>query len=143
MHHIGIVVKDLGKATRHYEVAMSAVQVASTVRDPVQLADIAFVKIPGNNVLVELIAPYAEEAPVTGFLKHRGGGLHHVCYSASDIRTTQDEWRKDGAIPVFGPVPALAFGGSPILFMYLRDRSLVELVEGSQDVDPVGLLKEG
>lgn len=143
VHHIGVVVKGLEPALKVYVTLFSGSLVRPAADDPLQQAHIGFVSLPGNQVLVELIAPYAAGAPVASFLQHRGGGLHHVCYAVRDIDAVREDWRANGAVPVFGPAPAVAFGGRRILFVYLRDRSLVELVEGDLDDDPIELLAEG
>lgn len=143
MHHVGVVVKDLSQGLRTYETLFRASKVGPVVDDTIQQAQICFMELPGNRVLVELVAPYSDSAPVANFLERYGGGLHHVCYVTQDIEKVRKIWRTGGAIPVFGPAPAAAFAGHSVMFMYLRDRSLVELVEADPEASPKELLVRG
>jgi methylmalonyl-CoA/ethylmalonyl-CoA epimerase len=128
LHHYGIVVADLAAGRRTY-LGAGASPVGDTYADPIQKAHICFLQMPGNPSLIELIAPYADDAPVANFLERYGGGLHHACYMTVELEATVERFRHAGALPVFGPQPAVAFGDRPIIFLYGRDRSLLELVE--------------
>jgi methylmalonyl-CoA/ethylmalonyl-CoA epimerase len=139
IHHHGIIVPDLSAAKASY-LRAGAVPVGETYRDPVQQAHICFLQMPGNATLVELVAPYSDSSPVAPFLARYGGGLHHICYMVNQLRPTVNRLRLTGALPVFGPEPAVAFRGQHIAFLYLRDRSLVELVEAGRTMRPAALL---
>lgn len=141
LHHYGLVVADLAAGSRTY-LGAGASQVGPTYDDPIQKAQICFLHLPGNASLIELIAPYAADAPVANFLERHGGGIHHVCYMTERLEETAAQLRSAGALPVFGPVPAVAFGGRPIRFLYGRDRCLLELVEAAPHETPVGILAD-
>jgi len=95
--------------------------------DEVQKVKVAFVDC-GGGVSLELIEPLTVDSPVTRFLKG-GGGLHHLCYEVDDIDEAVDDLRGQGALLVCSPVPAAAFNGKKIAFLYLYKKSLIEIVE--------------
>ena len=139
LHHYGMVVADLEAGSRTY-LGAGARPVGDTYADPIQKAHIRFLQMPGNPSLIELIAPYAEDAPVAGFLDRYGGGIHHACYMTDQLDHVVTQLRNAGALPVFGPEPAVAFGGRTVAFLYGRDRSLLELVEAAPHATPAAIL---
>jgi methylmalonyl-CoA/ethylmalonyl-CoA epimerase len=58
-----------------------------------------------------------------------GGGSYHLCFETSDIDGALAHAKKNGCIIVSLPVPAVAFQGRRIAWIYTRSRQLFELVE--------------
>lgn len=141
LHHYGIVVADLAAGRRTY-LGAGAYSVGATYADPIQKAHICFLQMPDNPSLIELIAPFAADAPVANFLERYGGGIHHACYMTDQLEATVARLRGAGALPVFGPEPAVAFGRRRIIFLYGRDRSLLELVETADGDTSLGILAD-
>lgn len=78
--------------------------------------------------LLELVEPVAADSPAMA-LAQRGGGLHHVCYEVDDLDGWVEHSKRQGMLLVAAPVPAPAFAGRRIAWMYSQDRLLVEYLE--------------
>lgn len=104
------------------------VPLGAPVLDPLQTVRVGFVAPrSGNGASVEFIEPTDENSRVALFLK-RGGGFHHVCYQVRDLQGELERARAGGALIVQEPVPAVAFDGRTIAWLYTPDRQLVELL---------------
>jgi methylmalonyl-CoA/ethylmalonyl-CoA epimerase len=45
---------------------------------------VVFITLP--NTKIELLHPFGDASPITGFLeKNPAGGIHHICYEVDDI----------------------------------------------------------
>jgi methylmalonyl-CoA/ethylmalonyl-CoA epimerase len=55
--------------------------------------------------------------------------LHHLCFVTKDLERELARVKALGALVVQPPVPAVAFQGRRIAWIYTRDRLLVELLE--------------
>jgi methylmalonyl-CoA/ethylmalonyl-CoA epimerase len=64
-------------------------------------------------------------------LKKDGGGAYHLCFETSDIEAALTHAKDNGCIVISGPVPAVAFDGRRIAWIYTRSRQLFELVEAA------------
>jgi methylmalonyl-CoA/ethylmalonyl-CoA epimerase len=77
---------------------------------------------------VELVEPATPDSTVGRELK-KGGGLNHLCYELDDIEGQVEDAVADGAILAVAPVPAVAFSGHRIAFVYFRKVGPIEFVE--------------
>ena len=80
---------------------------------------------------LELIHPLSENSPVAPALK-RGGGLNHICYRVEDLESSIQAMVANGAKVVREPLPAVAFDGRRVTFLYTRERELIEFVEAGR-----------
>lgn len=128
-HHIGFVVPSIEEAAGQMCESIAADWDRRIIHDPMQHAKVAFLhsRVAGNPV-VELVEPAGEESPVSRFLK-RGGGLHHLCYEVDRLETTLDVCRSRGELLARRPMPAVAFGGRRIAWVYTQQKLLVEYLE--------------
>jgi len=62
-------------------------------------------------------------------LAKSGGGAYHLCFETSDIEQALVHAKNNGCIVISGPVPAVAFNGRRIAWIYTKSRQLFELVE--------------
>jgi methylmalonyl-CoA/ethylmalonyl-CoA epimerase len=62
-------------------------------------------------------------------LAKSGGGAYHLCFETSDIDQALVHAKNNGCMIVSPPVPAVAFGGRRIAWIFTRSRQLFELVE--------------
>jgi methylmalonyl-CoA/ethylmalonyl-CoA epimerase len=127
LHHVGIVVQSLESWGQAYAGSLGLVPEAEIVHDPIQKVRVQFWRDDTAN-LVELIEPAAPDSPVWGELK-KGGGLNHLCYEVDDLERRVEDAVSGGAILAVSPVPAVAFSGRRIAFLYFRKLGLIEFVE--------------
>lgn len=127
LHHVGVVVADIAEAVKRYTTKFSYEVCTEVFHDPVQTAYVQFLRLPGDSIFLELVAPDSERSKVTNALRN-GGGLNHLCYATPDIDKCWASFRARGLFPLQRPVPAVAFGGRRIAW-FLHDRVPFELVE--------------
>ena len=77
---------------------------------------------------IELIAPLGDDAPIHQYLR-KELGAYHICYEADDLDALLVHLRANRCLVVSGPVPAVAFGGRRIAWVFLPTRHLIEVVE--------------
>lgn len=126
LHHVGYATPDIAKSRVLYE-DMGFSAVTPIIFDPIQKVRVIFLGT-GADVLVELVEPAEEKSPVSNFLQKRGPGLHHLCYEVTDIERACATMREKGGILTCEPVPAAAFDGRRIAFVFRRE-GLIELLE--------------
>jgi len=128
--HIGVAVAQIEPALRHYQDILGYQLISGPFDDPIQRVRVCFIKRPNpeHDPQVELIAPLDDKSPIQRVLS-AGGGAYHICYEVNDIEKTLATCRSKGCLIVSQPVPAVAFGGRKIAWMYLPSRQLVELLQ--------------
>jgi methylmalonyl-CoA/ethylmalonyl-CoA epimerase len=77
---------------------------------------------------LELVEPADQKSPVISFLK-QGGGLHHICHQVASVQTELDKCWSSGGVVAKEPLPAVAFGGRLIGWVYTADGLLIEYLE--------------
>jgi methylmalonyl-CoA/ethylmalonyl-CoA epimerase len=127
LHHVGIVAENLEDTGAAYARALGLVPDSEIFHDPVQKVRVQFWRDEETS-LVELIEPAAPDSPVWRELR-KGGGLNHLCYEVDDIGRQVEEAVAGGAILAVAPVPAVAFSGRQIAFLYFPRVGLIEFVE--------------
>lgn len=128
-HHIGFVVASIENSVKGFVQTLQAEWDGKIFHDPNQVVNVTFLqgKVTGSPVL-ELVEPAGEKSPVQPFLK-RGGGLHHLCYEVDDLEAQLQLSRMQGGITVRPPLPAVAFDGRRIAWVYTKNKLLVEYLE--------------
>lgn len=128
--HVGVAVPSLGPATEALTALFGYRVVSGPFDDPIQKVQVNFLAKSSDDVAeIELIAPIAEDSPIRSMLAKDGGGAYHLCFETSDIEGALAHAKKNGCIVVSPPVPAVAFEGRRIAWIYTRSRQLFELVE--------------
>ena len=128
LHHVGILVGDIPDSVAQYVNRFGYQVKSDLIHDPKQQARVQFVRLPGDSVYLEFVTPDGPQSRLSGALS-KGGGLHHLCYSADDIDSACADLRSKGMTLVRPPIPAVAFEGRRIAWLMGRDRLLMELVE--------------
>lgn len=133
-HHIGMACHDIEVTARFY-VDLGYKQ-GETVYDSLQNVKICFLEYTGGGAanggsypIIELVSPYDDKSPVNKYLSKNGVGPYHICYMVGDIERSILELRKKQFIAVSHPVPAVAFGGRKVCFLFNKAVGLIELVE--------------
>jgi len=128
MHHVGVAVKDIPAATADYVKSYGYEVRSEVVHDPLQTAFVQFLRLPGDSVYVEFVAPDGPQSKLTNALR-KGGGLNHICYSTDDIEGACEKLRAEGMLLLQAPVPAVAFPGRRIAWLMGAAAYPIELVE--------------
>jgi len=128
-HHIGIAVPDLDAAVASYEKLLGCRLIDGPYEDPVQKARVCFLNTPeAGHPTIECVAPASPDSHVHRLIG-KGAGAYHLCYEVPDLAAALETARAAGCLLVSGPVPAVAFGGRSIAWLYAPSRTLLELVE--------------
>jgi methylmalonyl-CoA/ethylmalonyl-CoA epimerase len=132
--HVGVAVPSLGPAAESLAKLFGYKLVSGPFDDPIQKVSVEFLSQSADDTAeIELIAPAAEDSPIRSMLAKDGGGAYHLCFETSDIDAALAHAKALGCIVVSPPVPAVAFEGRRIAWIYTRSRQLFELVEASLD----------
>jgi len=128
LHHIGIVVPQIRPVLEGFAASIGAQPDSEIIYDPLQQVSVAFMRPSTPGPAIELIEPAGENCPVSK-LARSGGGLHHLCYEVNDLETELETARSHGGIVVRKPLPAVAFGGRRIAWVFTRYKLLLEYLE--------------
>ena len=132
-HHVGFVVASIEKSAASFAQSLGAEWDGHIIHDPNQGVRVTFLRSRhAADPLFELVEPAGENAPVQAFVK-RGGGLHHVCYEVENLEEALARIRAVGGLITRPPLPAVAFAGRRIAWVYTRNKLLIEYLERSGD----------
>lgn len=128
-HHVGFVVASIANSVQGFTSMLQADWDGQVFHDPNQGVRVTFLKSRCmGDPLWELVEPVDDQSPVYSFAA-KGGGLHHVCYVVDKLELALADARELGAIVTRQPMPAVAFGGRHIAWIYTRNRLLIEYLE--------------
>ena len=132
INHVGIATPSIADSLKMYADLYGATDVTHVGPLPEQGVSVVFVNLP--NAQVELIEPYGESSPLTGFLaKNPLGGQHHVCFEVPDIHAAKAELEAMGA-RILGE-PRIGAHGTPVFFIHPKDMGgvLTEIMESPKE----------
>jgi len=133
LHHLGFVVASISAAIDRFSRTISASWDGRIIHDPLQRVNVTFLTPAcASEPQVELVEPAGNDAPVAKFLSKNGGGLHHLCYEVPELETQMALSKSQGAMVLRQPAPAAAFDGRRIVWVYTRDRLLLEFLESTK-----------
>lgn len=128
-HHVGYVVRSIAEIGKEFARSLGTEWSGEIIHDPLQEAKVAFIFWGWPHVpSLELLEPAGDKSPLSKFLA-KGGGLHHICYEVDSLETQLQQSRGAGCLVVKEPLPAAAFGGRKIAWVYTRQKLLVEYLE--------------
>jgi methylmalonyl-CoA/ethylmalonyl-CoA epimerase len=128
--HVGVVVGSLDVATAYYASHFGLREVGGRIVDPLQDVELQFLEDDAG-ARIELIRPLSADSPSARALK-AGGGLNHICYQVADLDASVRALVASEAKVVREAMPAVAFGGRRVAFLYTRQRELIEFVEAER-----------
>ena len=134
LHHVGHAVKEIGPAAELYARRFGYDLVTEVIHDPCQTAHVRFLRLRGDVVYLELVAPDGEGSKLVNAVK-RGGGLNHLCYSCGPIEAAIEALEATGMKLISDPKPGVAFGGRRICWLLGQDPLPIELVERRDEDD--------
>jgi methylmalonyl-CoA/ethylmalonyl-CoA epimerase len=127
---VGVAVPSLEPTTELLSTLLGYRIVSGPFDDPIQKVRVVFLAKSQRDVVeIELIAPGSEDSPIRSMLKKSGGGSYHLCFETDDIEAALARATDKGCVVVSQPVPAVAFQGRRIAWIYTTSRQLFELVE--------------
>ena len=129
LHHNGYATGDLDRMAASLEKRFGYVRESAVIHDLVQTAQVLFLRLPAGRAWVELVAPDGPQSKLSGFLKKRGEGWHHICHETPDILAAGTALRNQGMLQICAPVPAAAFPGRRISWFMDANGFLAELLE--------------
>jgi methylmalonyl-CoA/ethylmalonyl-CoA epimerase len=128
--HVGVAVPSLAPTTQTLSSLFGYKVVSGPFDDPIQKVQVSFLTQSDNDVAeIELIAPLSDDSPVRSMLAKNGGGAYHFCFETTDIDAALVHAKNNGCVVVAAPVPAVAFDGRRIAWIYTPSRQLFEFVE--------------
>lgn len=128
--HVGVAVRSIEPTAETLSTLFGYKVVSGPFDDPIQKVKVLFLAQSGQDVAeIELVAPLGPDSPVQSMLTKNGGGAYHLCFATGDLDGALEHATKNGCIVVSAPVPAVAFEGRRIAWIYTRSRQLFELVE--------------
>ena len=129
LNHIAIAVPDIMIASDTWHKALGA-NVSNPQTLPEHGVKVVFIDSP--NTKVELLEPLNENSPISKFLKKNpNGGMHHICYEVSDLKSASLKLKEVGATILGNGNPMIGAHGNPVIFLKPSDFSgtLIELEE--------------
>ena len=129
LNHVAIAVPDIIIASDMWHKALGAM-----VSEPQTLTEhgVKVVFINSPNTKVELLEPLDNNSPIYNFLKKNpNGGMHHICYEVSDLKSASEKLKQVGATILGDGKPKIGAHGNPVIFLQPSDFSgtLIELEE--------------
>jgi len=124
--HIGIAVKDESKLEEFFKISgLSEIEEEIIERENLK---VKFIKV--GDVMIELLFPLNEKAPVAKFLDKKGAGIHHIAYEVENIEELMEEYKEKG-VKVINDKPVEGAHNSKVVFLHPAslDGVLTELVE--------------
>jgi methylmalonyl-CoA/ethylmalonyl-CoA epimerase len=134
LNHVGVATPSIEDSVRLYRDVLGATSIGEKFALPEQGVWVCFVNLPNSQI--ELIEPYGDNSPLTGFLeKNPKGGQHHVCFEVADILAARDDMRAKGAAILGTGEPRIGAHGVPVIFVHPKDMGgvLVELMESPKE----------
>ena len=127
LHHVGVVVSNIEEKRAAYTL-LGYTERTGVIHDPLQTAYVQFLRLPGSDFYLELVAPDGPDSKLTK-ATGRKQPLNHLCYAVTDVpRTCQLLLQNDWSL-LSDPKPAVAFEGRLIAWVSSPDLMITELVE--------------
>lgn len=131
--HVGVAVNELEPAVSTLNGLFGYEVVSGPFDDPIQKVRVTFLKASQTDSSeIELIAPLGTDSPIQSMLSKNGGGAYHICLETNDIEAAVNHARAGGCVVISQPVPAVAFNGRRIAWIFAPSRQLIELVEAKE-----------
>jgi len=124
-HHLGVACRNLDTEQRYWE-ALGYTLEGEEFQDAIQRVRGRFLVGPGPRL--ELLMPMGPDSPVEGVIKRR----HKIYHQAFETRMFDEALATlegSGARRTAEPTNAIAFNGRRIIFLFLPNGNLLELIE--------------
>jgi methylmalonyl-CoA/ethylmalonyl-CoA epimerase len=131
--HIGIAVYSIEESLPFYQaLGLTVGHIEEVEVDQVRVAF-----IDCGNTHIELLEPLSESSHVARFLEKRGPGIHHICLTTPDIKST-DQTLREAGIQMTRPQPTRGAGGCWVQFVHPKSAGgiLFELSQPREEAAP-------
>ncbi len=133
LRHVGVAVPALDPTTQSLQALFGYRVISGPFDDPIQKVSVNFLTTADDDATeIELIAPLTEDSPIKSILAKNGGAAYHLCFETADIDKAVQHAKQCGCLILSGPVPAVAFEGRRIAWIFTKSRQLFELVESKK-----------
>lgn len=123
INHVGVAVANLDQARRIWD---------SLLGQEPEIEEVATQKVTAALYPcgIELVAPAADDSPISRFLEKRGSGVHHVTLDVDDLDAQLGRLKRLG-VPLINESAVSGAGGCRVAFLHPRAAGgvLVELKE--------------
>lgn len=133
-HHLGYACVSIAREITVLQ-ALGYAQEGEHFRDPAQGVEGCF--MTGAGPRIELLQNLPGAATLTPWL-NAGIKLYHLAYEVADLHAALAWARAQRAVVKVEPVPAVAFGGRRIAFVFFRNGLLTEFIERAPEPDRSG-----
>lgn len=128
LDHIGVATADLEIGIQTYR--SLGYRIGAIIEDPLQYSKMVMCSRDHYDP-IELVAPVSEESPTYRIIEKNGDIPYHLCYRVKNVsdflhRLKEAQFHFD---LISDLKPARIFGGKEVMFMYVRDVGLIELLE--------------
>ena len=133
LHHVGYAVELIDPIAATYVDRFGYEVSTPVIHDPLQTALVQFLRLRGDRVYLEFVAPDGPNSKLAKVAKF--AGLNHLCYTAGPLEQTITQMEQRGLRLISDPKPGAAFAGRRICYLQGQDRVPIELVERAHDDD--------
>lgn len=132
LDHIAVAVENLDRGQEVYSALGLEFEKEREVVES-QGVETAFAAID-EFAKLELLAPTTPSGPIAQFLQKKGPGLHHLCFSVSDIEAKMKELTNAGYQFIYS-VPTVGAGGCLVNFIHPKSSGgvLIEISQAPQE----------
>jgi methylmalonyl-CoA/ethylmalonyl-CoA epimerase len=134
LHHVGYATKDILPIAESYIARFGYEPSTGIIHDPMQTALVQFLRLPGDQTYLELVAPDGPKSKLSSTVK-RGVHLNHLCYISGPLEESIAHLEENGLKLFSDPKPAVAFAGRRICWLLGEDQLPIELVERHDEDD--------
>ena len=130
IEHIGIAVKNLEKSNALFATLFgeSHYKIEEVKEEGVKTS---FFKSGPNKI--ELLEATTPESPIAKFIEKKGGGIHHIAFAVSDIKSEIKRLQKEGFI-VLNETPKKGADNKWVAFLHPKSTNGV-LIDLCQEID--------
>ena len=124
--HVGYLTGDISASSKLFE-KLGYQQLGEIYNEETQRTRICYLQ-KDNEVKIELVEPFEDNAPMLRMLKIRGVSPYHICYEVDDIYKAVEEFNKEGWVSLFAPVVSPAAENRLISYLYKKGIGYIEFV---------------
>ena len=138
LDHIGIVSKKIEELADVFRQLGLTEKTESVPFDPLKVTA-SFINVgKEDDVYLELLEPTEDNSAISGFIKKRGSGLHHLCFEVDNIEKVSEELKAKGLQMVISPSDCASYdinlnrecsASTKIAFFMTKNKLLIELIE--------------